>query len=290
MHPAVVLYIAIKRRESGKFQFVPAGGPDAFGVVKIALKDGDIVGFDSTWGTSLENLRRIFRWKKAIIQKLNDDGLVGTHMPRLEAMRKLINLEMEEILPSIHGLNLQDAENLIRIRVGKSKDLSPDEVKELKEKGFEGKTMFLQVGNKWASIIIAGKELYSFEITSKGVRRINFLDFPERRTRSVVSDHMVGLAVATPLFGKAMDIDYRTAEKEVERLKRSPDTIWHMILSDVGGIMVSAVGYRGLILGVSVARGDSVLLKDERYLKTVLTTLKPTKGRLYEYGKDMRSA
>ncbi len=292
MNPVVALYLAIKRKESGKLQFVPSSGDD-HGVIKVALDKGRVIGFDSTWGTSFENVRHMFRWKKAIIKKsaIDPDGLdiAKASIPRQEALARIIALELENMGPGIRDLEPEEARSLMNIRIGKRTVLSPNEVRDIKAGKFNLRSFFLQRNMDHAAIVVAGRELYSFRLTGERVRRIPLSSFPEDGTFMVSVDHLVALTVALPLFAEGRDIAKEDVLSEVERLKEDPMKIWHIILSGIGSIYVSVLGYRGALIGVFVLHGDDVKLKGEKALKSIVETIS-LEGRLYEYGTDMRSA
>ncbi len=289
MHPVIALYLAIKRKKSGRFQFIPVGRDD-FGVVKVALVEGNIVGFDSTWGAYLESLKHMLTWKKAIVRHNeigSSDTLVRVYIPRQEALSHIVNLELKH-LPDVRDISYEEARDLLKLRIGKRKPLSPDEVRQIKQGKTEGKSFFLQRDPDHASIFITGKEVYTFRIDGDSVNRISISDFPEEGAFMVNSDHLVVLTVAVPFFVPGREISGEEALREVERLKKETDKIWHIILSGIGDIYVSVVGYRGTVMGVFILHGEDLKARDEKALKTIVKTIN-LKGRLYEHGTDMRS-
>lgn len=291
MNPVVALYLAIKRKESGKFQFVPSGGDD-FGVIKVALVEGNVVGFDSTWGTSFDNVRRMFGWSKAIIKKApigSDDHIARAYVPRHEALARIVSFELEGAIPRIRDIGPDEARDLMRIQIGKRTPLSPEEVRDVKEGKLALRSFFLQHNMDHAAVFVAGREIYTFRLTDAGVLRIPVEAFPEEDTFIVKVDHLVALTVAAPFFSNGREIGKAEVLGEVERLKGDPTKIWHMVLSGLGDIYVSVLGYRGMLIGVFVLYRDEMKLKGEKALKTIVETI-DLKGRLYEYGTDMRSA
>ncbi len=289
MHPVIALYLAIKRKKSGRFQFVPVGKDD-FGVVKVALVEGNIVGFDSTWGAYLESLKHMLTWKKAIVRWDDiggSDTIVRVYIPRREALSHIVNLELSQF-PTARDLSYEEARDLLKLRIGKRRYLTPDEVRRIKEGKTGGKSFFLQRDPDHASIFVGGKEIYTFRIAGNSVSRIGVADFPEEGVFIVNTDHLVVLTVSVPVFVPGKEISGEEALKEVERLKKEADKIWHLLLSGIGDIYVSVVGYRGTVMGVFILHGEDMKAKDEKALKTIVKTI-DLKGRLYEHGTDMRS-
>ena len=291
MNPVVALYLAIKRKESGKLKFVPVGDKSS-GVIMVSLVEGNVIGFDSMWGTSFDNIREMFKWRKAIIKKSaieSGDSLAKIYIPRQEALARIMALEIEGIGSDIRELQPEEARSLMRIRIGRRTYLSPDEVRDIKDGRFNHKSFFLQHDMDYAAIFVAGREIYTFRLTEGGVGRIPLESFPEEGTFKVSVDHLVALTVATPLFAEGRYIGKEDVLAEVERLKGDPTKLWHIILSGIGEIYVSILGYRGMLIGVFVLRGDEMKVKGEKSLKSILETI-DLEGRLYEYGTDMRSA
>lgn len=287
----VALYLAIKRKESGKLQFVPSG-KRGFGVVKVALVDGNIVGLDSTWGATFKSLHHMFEWDKAIVQRSPidpSDHLPKLYIPRQEALSLLVGMEVANVKGRLRDISPDEARDLMAIRIGKSVPVSPEEMRRIKEGKFGDRSFFLQKGRSYASVFIAGEEFYTFRLIGDRVERISIGQFPDEGERMVKVDHLVALAVSVPFFAPGREVEGRDLPVEVERLKRNPNAIWHILLSSLGGIYVSVLGYRGLFIGAFILYGDELKMKGENSLKAIAETIN-LKGRLYEYGTDMRSA
>jgi len=62
------------------------------------LKDGDVVGLESTWGSSVENLERIFDWPKSIVRKYEfSDTPAKIFIPNEELIRKIVFRDLKKL-------------------------------------------------------------------------------------------------------------------------------------------------------------------------------------------------
>ncbi|NPA79812.1 MAG: hypothetical protein GXO29_02020 [Thermotogae bacterium] len=290
MGPIAAFYLAVKRKYTGRIQFVPAE-KDQFGVIKVALVEGNIIGLDSTWGVSLKNLEKLLNWRKAIIKEfpiLPGDYLPRVYVPRTEALALITELELNRLMPDLRTLTPEDARILLKIRIGKRVSISPEDVARIKSGETYHRTFFLQHPDGYASTFIAGKEVQTFKLDGDEVVPLKVSDLPEDNVCRVSVDHMVGLAISTPLFAPSVEIEGKDILAQIRRLKADTTRIWHLILTEGDESYVSVLGYRGYFIGTLVVRGDEVKVEREDYLLNLLENLK-LKGRLYEHGKGMRS-
>ncbi len=282
MHPIAVLYYLAKKRESGRFQFVPADGKN-YGVVKLELVDGNLVGFDTTWGAAVENLGRMLKWEKALVKTFDitsSTNIVRIFVPRDELLARIVRFDVERMLPNLRDPSPEELVALLKTRIGKRMSATSDLIRKVEE-GVEMGSFVLQSDRGYLSVILTGKRVCTLKLND-GVRRISPEDFPYEDAQIIKMDHLFAVSGSTPLFTESRIVPKEDILPTVKRLKSSPSSIWHMILEVGHRVYVSVLGYRGVFLGVILSEGDDVKVYDESALKVILEKFE-VKGRLSEY-------
>lgn len=286
MNPSVILYFASKRKESGKFHIIPP--PDrGYGVVILYMKDGNIIGLESTWGSSLDNLEKIFEWPKGIVRKYDlTDAPVKVFIPNEEIIHKIVFRDLSK-LENI-GKRIptgEEVEMLLKMSVGIPKVLSADDVKKLKS-SLPKNTFFLQSGNKAISVIL-GRIILGFSYEN-GIKEIKLEDFPEEEAKMVPVDHIVALSVNLPFFIKPREFTGKEGVEETKKLINKDTSIWMSVFYTKGGVYIPAVGYKGVFIGVVIKTKGEIKLLPEAFVDKVLE-LGEVYAKIYEYDPYMYS-
>ena len=286
MNPSAALYFASKKKETGKFHFIPP--PDkGYGVVIVYLKDGDIVGLESTWGSSLENLDRIFEWPQSVVRKYDfSEAPVKIFIPNDELVKKIVfkdlrNLEnLGKRIPS-----KEEIEMLLRMPLGIPKTLDAEGVRKIKL-SLPSSTFFLQVGNHAISVIL-GRLILAFSYEG-GVREINVIDLPEKEAKLVPVDPVVALSVNLPFFVKPVEKEGKEGIEEIKRISKKNSNIWLGVFYTKGGVFIPAFGYKGVFLGIVAKIKGEIKILGEGFLDS-LAQLGEFSVRIYEYDPYMHS-
>lgn len=286
MNPSVILYFASKKKESGKFHIIPP--PDkGYGVVILYMKDGDIIGLESTWGASLDNLEKIFEWPKSIVRKYNlTDAPVKIFIPNEEIIHKIVFKDLSR-LESI-GKRIptsEEIEMLLKMPVGIPKTLSADDVKKLKF-SLPKTSFFLQSGNKAISVIL-GRVVLGFSYEN-GIKEMRLEDFPEEESKMIPVDHIMALCINLPFFIEPREFMGKEGIEETKKLVNKDTSIWISVFYTKGGVYIPAVGYKGVFIGIVIKRKGEIKLLPEAFIDKVLE-LGEVYTRIYEYDPYMYS-
>jgi hypothetical protein len=286
VNPSVVLYFASKKRETAKLHFIPP--PDkGYGVVIVYLKDGDVVGLESTWGSSVENLERIFDWPKSIVRKYEfSDTPAKIFIPNEELIRKIVFSDLKKL----EGLgrrvpSREEVEVLLRMPVGIPKTLDPEGVKKIKS-SLPPSTFFLQVGN-YAISVILGKLVLAFSYEGD-VREIDIKDFPESEAKMVPVDPLIALSINLPFFVTPYEKVGKDGIEEIRRISKKGTNIWLGIFYTKVGVFIPAFGYKGVFLGIVAKIRGEIKVFGEDFLEN-LSQLGDFSVRIYEYDPYMHS-
>ncbi len=284
MNPMVVLYFASKKKETGKFHIIPP--PDrGYGVVIVYMKDGDIVGLESTWGSSLDNLERIFEWPKSIVRKYDlGDTPVKVFIPNKELIHKIVFRDLERLkgagkrLPSEEEIKI-----LLRMSVGTPRVVGVDEVRRIKSSPPKS-TFFLQSDYTALSVIL-GRPVIGFSY-GNGIREVDIADFPEKEAKLVTVEHIMALCINLPFFINPRVMDGEEGLKYTKSLINKSSSIWMSVFSTKAGVHVPAVGYKGVFLGIVIKRMGEIQMLPEAFLNK-LHELGEFFVRVYEYDAYM---
>ncbi len=284
MNPAVVLYFASKKKETAKFHFIPP--PDkGYGVVIVYLKDGDVVGLESTWGSSLENLDRIFEWPKSVIRKYDfSDAPVKVFIPNEELIRKIVfkDLMKLERLGKRVPTN-EEVEMILKMPLGIPRTLDAEGVRKIKS-SIPSSSFFLQA-DKYALSVILGKLVLAFSHLDD-VKEIDIKDFPETEAKFVPVDPLIALSVNLPFFLKPYEKDGKEGIEEIKRISKKETNIWLGVFCTKAGIFFPSFGYKGVFLGIVAKIKGEVRVLGENFLDS-LTQLGQFSVRIYEYDSYM---
>ncbi len=280
----MVLYFASKKRETAKFHFIPP--PDkGYGVVIVYLKDGDVVGLESTWGSSLENLDRIFEWPKSVIRKYEfSDAPVKVFVPNEELVRKIVFKDLMKLerlgkrIPSS-----EEVEMLLKMPVGIPRTLDAEGVKKIKS-SIPSSTFFLQA-DKYALSVILGKLVLAFSHLDD-VKEIDIKDFPEMEAKFVPVDPVVALSVNLPFFLKPYEKDGKEGIEEIKRISKKETNIWLGVFYTKAGVFIPSFGYKGVFLGIVAKIKGEIKILGENFLDSLIQ-LGQFSVRIYEYDPYM---
>ncbi len=287
MNPSVVLYFASKKKETGKFHIIPP--PDkGYGVVIVYMKDGDIVGLESTWGSSLENLERVFEWPRSIVRKYDlTEAPAKIFIPNEQIIHRIVKKDLENLKKMGKRLPTKDeVEMLLKMPVGIPKIISPQEVAKIKLSPPKA-TFFLQSNNKAASIIL-GEFILGFSYED-GIREISLNEFPESEARIIPVDHILSLCVNLPFFIMPTEMRGEEGLLFTKRLLNKYTSFWMSVFYTSSGVYIPSFGYKGVFIGIVIKRKGEIQILPEAFLDKI-TELGEFFVRIYEYDAYMSSS
>lgn len=284
MNPSVVLYFASKKKETGKFHIMPP--PDkGYGVVIVYMKDGNIVGLESTWGSSLENLEKIFEWPKSIIRRYDlTEAPAKIFIPNEQIIHKIVKKDLENLKKMGKRLPTEDeVRMLLKMPVGIPKFISSEEVRKIKQ-SIPNTTFFLQSDGKAVSVIL-GEFILGFSYEN-GIKEISLDEFPETEAKMIPVDHILSLCVNLPFFIKPTEMRGEEGLQFTKKLLNKYTSLWMSVFYTPSGVCIPSFGYKGVFIGIVVKRKEEIQILPEAFLDKI-TDLGEFFVRVYEYDAYM---